>query len=290
MTKTAFEEKIQQAYPHLPRNQRILAEYFLDNLDQVPFMSIHEIATEVQISVATVVRFTQKLGFTGFSEFRSGIKKSLQESLNQNIFPDIKDLSDNLIQSVANQDIKDINETLKLLDHHNFHEIVDWIMEADAVYTCGLGISHLLSQILAYQLTQVGIRARAFYKGSATFIEQLLYLSPKELLIAFSYPPYSRETIETAKYARQRELKVVAISNKATSPISFHAHKLLIVKSENLLYTNSLAANSVMINAIATECARRDKRRVEKILHGLDEANILQKEKRSKTSTGEIRK
>ena len=79
------------------------------------------------------------------------------------------------------------------------------------------------------------------------------------------FPPYSKETIEVAKYAREKNIKVISITNKESSPITFYSTEVLLVKSENMLYTNSFAAISVLINAIATACAVRNKANAKKI-------------------------
>jgi len=138
------------------------------------------------------------------------------------------------------------------------------------VYTAGLGISYLLSQILAYQLMQVGIDAICYNHNFTTFLEQALLISQEDLMIILSFPPYSTETIELAKVAHEKGSNVIAITNKPAAPASFYADKTLVVKSENLLYTNSIAAVSVLINAISTECAMQDREKAEKMITNLE--------------------
>ena len=138
-----------------------------------------------------------------------------------------------------------------------------------------MGISFLLSQILAYQLKQVAVDAYSLTNNQTSFLEQILYLGKTNVLIPFSFPPYSKETIEAAKFAREKGVRVIAITNKDTSPISLFSDVHLTVKSENMLFTNSFAAISVLINTIATECALRNKINAKKML---DELNRIAKE------------
>ncbi len=144
------------------------------------------------------------------------------------------------------------------------------------MFTAGLGISYLLSEILAYQLTQVGISSSVLQHSHTLFNEHILFLNPKDLLIVFSFPPYSKETIEAAEFANKRKIDVIAITNKHASPVTFFTKANLIVKSENMLYTNSFAAISVLINAIATACAIKDKQRAKKVLKESEEIMINQ--------------
>lgn len=257
-------------YNSIPKKQKKLADYFLENLDAVPFLNIYEISEATQFSVASIVRFAQRLGFKGYSEFRAELMKSLQKNLKKlEMFQAIKidELKEHTLVAIANQDIKNINETLQLINKETFDTVIDLILKSERVFTMGLGISYLLSQILSYQLNQVGIDSSFLRSDSSSFFDQILFITDRDLLIAFSFPPYSVETIEAAKFAKERKIKLVAITNKSSAPITFHSNYSLIVKSENMLFTNSFSAISVLINAIATECAKRDKKRAEKILN-----------------------
>ena len=43
--------------------------------------------------------------------------------------------------------------------------------------------------------------------------EHILFLNPKDLLIVFSFPPYSKETIDAAEYAHKRKIDVTLLQN-----------------------------------------------------------------------------
>ncbi|MFC1619558.1 MurR/RpiR family transcriptional regulator [Candidatus Neomarinimicrobiota bacterium] len=261
-----IKDTIRLHYQELSKNQKKLAEYIIENFVKVPFLSVQEVSEDSGTSTATIVRFSQRIGFSGYSELRDAISLVLQESWTKSVFPSITSLTDDVVASVAKQDLKDIEDTFKHLSKEDFTRAVDYILDAHAVYTAGLGVSYLLAQILAYQLSQVGIDAKALHQGSASFLEQLLFFKPNDLLIAMSYPPYSKETIETAKITSEKNLRVIAITNSPASPITFYSTLNLVAKSENVLFTNSCAAISVLINAITTECAHSDRSRSEKRL------------------------
>lgn len=265
--------RIRKHYQGLSKNQKKIADYFIENSDKIPFMSVHEIAKTTGASVATVVRFSQSVGFSGFSDIRVAVADSIQDKLQNNEkFPLINDSDlNNLLVTVANQDINNINETLQIINADEFKEAVVLINSAHRVYTAGLGISYLLSQILAYQLMQVGIDATCYNHNFTTFLEQALLAEKDDLLIVLSFPPYSTETIELAKAMHEKGIKVITITNKPAAPASFYADKTLIVKSKNLLYTNSIAAISVLINAISTECAMQNRDKAEQMIIKLEE-------------------
>ncbi|HVO72796.1 MAG TPA: MurR/RpiR family transcriptional regulator [Ignavibacteriaceae bacterium] len=263
------KEKITGSYESLPKNHQKIAHYIIENFDAIPFLNVHEISHATSSSVASIVRFAQRTGFSGYSELRDAITKSLKTQLtNKEIFPlfEKDKIEEDLLTSVANLDIKNINDTLNLIDRESFNNTVDLILISKKVYTAGLGISYLLAEILAYQLNQVAVNASTFKHSHTLFHEQILFLGKNDLIIAFSFPPYSKETVEAAKFACDKGIKVISITNKPASPITFYSAANLIVKSENMLFTNSFAAISVLINAVATQCALKNKAKAKKFL------------------------
>ena len=257
-----IKEKIQNKFEELPKNQRKIANYFVENFDKVSFLTVQDISLATGASVASVVRFAQRIGFSGFSELREAIADSLQNHLSnmQNFsFFDKRKIEKDILTSVANLDIKNINDTLSIIEREVFDSAINMILNSERVFTVGLGISYLLAEILAYQLTQVSVDATAFKNNYCPFSEQIPLLNKKDLIIMFSFPPYSKDTIEVAKIASEKKIKLIAITNKEASPITFFSKINLIVHSENMLFTNSFAAISVIINALATSVALKNK-------------------------------
>jgi DNA-binding MurR/RpiR family transcriptional regulator len=274
-----IKEQIRSKYHTLPKNHRKIADYFINNFDKIPFLNVQEISEKTGASVASIVRFAQRSDYKGFSELREAIAASLQKGLrNGEIFPllESRNIEDDLLTEVANLDIKNINDTLNLIERKNFNYVIERISSTERVYTAGLGISYLLAEILAYQLTQVGIDSSALKHTHTLFHEQILFLNSKDLLVLFSFPPYSKETVDLARFAEERKIDVIAITNKPASPITFYTKANLIVESRNMLFTNSFAAISVLINAIATFCAVKDKARAKKILKESEEIVVSQ--------------
>jgi DNA-binding MurR/RpiR family transcriptional regulator len=273
-----LQSRIRKKYRTLPHNQKKIADFFIDNLDLIPFLSVHEAAKATSSSIASIVRFTQRIGYDGYGGLREHAGTAIQKHLkNEILFPvsHPKTFKKDTLTSIASQDIGNINQTVELIERDMFHHVTDALLHADRVFAAGLGISFLMAQILTYQLNQIGIEASPLRHGSASFAEQFLYFRKKDILVVFSFPPYSKETVELAKQCHSRDVQVIAITNKSTAPITFYANHCLIVKSENKLFTNSFAAIAVIINAISTECALKNKSKAEHMLH---ELNVITKD------------
>ena len=122
-----------------------------------------------------------------------------------------------------------------------------------------------------------GTTTFALSSDSPSFPEQIILMSPKDLLIIFSFPPYSRQTVEAAKQAKELGVPIISFTDKKTAPIVEYCEHYLIAKTDNILFTNSLGAISVLMNALVTELAFTEE---EKVLDGLQKIDKYINDKR----------
>jgi len=249
-------------YPKLSNKEKKVADYIIQNLPVEFALSIKELSKNTGVSEATIVRFAKNLGFKGFLHLKS---KMIQEAKLEMMPEDRFKLlthSKNQISTVfrvAKQSVENINLTLNDIDHEQFKKFIRLIRSSNHVYTIGLGISSLMARIVAYQFNQAGIKANACGKDEHAFIERLIHLDSRDLVLALSFPPYSKETVNSLKFCYQRNIRCLALTDKPTAPITQWCHAYLTVKSKNLLFTNSISALSMIINALATELAFHNK-------------------------------
>ena len=183
------QERIRSIHQDLPPNQKVLAEFILDHLEEIPFWNVHTLAKEADTSTASVVRLAQRLGYSGYPALREEVVNRLKSDLNQDYVSRVQTLEGDVLSMVANQDLQDINDTLNHLNRGDFHTAVDLILKAKRVHIAGVGISNLLSDLLAYQLYQVGVKASAVQAGPLSFLEQAAFFEPSDLLLGFIEKP-----------------------------------------------------------------------------------------------------
>ncbi len=263
---------IQEVYKKLPDNLVQVADYIMNNTEKVMFMNVQELAKQTNVSVASVVRFSQRIGYKGFTELRTKLAEDFQNQIaNKSLFPLLDNLNDDTLTSVANLEIKNINETINQVDRKGFKKAADIINKSDLVYCAGLGVSNILADLMSYQLNLIGVQSTVFRKGPLTFLEQAINVTKKSTLILFSFMPNHKETIELAEYAQSKNIKVISYTNSYASPITKHSEIVIPVKTENMLFTNSVASITMLINALATEVAIKNKKRAENTLERLNE-------------------
>lgn len=265
--KAGIRESVLNHHAELTPRQRAVADFLLGNLPEAPFLSIPELARRSRTSEATVVRLAQRLGYGGFSD----LKARLQEELREKVAPPpgspeagelfTRDPTEDTLTAVARQEVENIRETVGRLDRQLFALAARAMYRADHIYSFGLGISSYMAELLAYLLTQVGGRATPLSRRYSSPFEQLFSLRASDLLCVFSFPPYSKPTIELAREASERGIPTLAITDLPTAPAARVSRLVLTVQSRNLMFTNSVAAVTVLLNSLVTEIARTDRER-----------------------------
>ena len=129
------------------------------------------------------------------------------------------------------------------------------MVAARGVFTFGMGVSAHLADLAAYTLLQVGVRAHCLSTRFSSPREQLVALTADDLLLVLSLPPYSRQGLDMLDDASALGVLTVAVTDRYTAPAASRARWVLPVKSDNMMFTNAIAAVTVLLNALATEIA-----------------------------------
>lgn len=259
----------------LSASQRRIADCLVGRLHEAAFWGVEELAARSQSSVATVVRFAQKLGYSGFLELRHALvaQAKRQARFGETLLQAPSEAAAALVE-VARRDVRNIEQMIQGVDEPLLEAVVARLRQARLRLAIGDGVSALMTRHLAYLLTQAGLPC--LEGSSADFATQVVNLGPGDVVIAISINPYSRETMDAVSFARRRGIPVLAFTDRIRSPLARLAENVLPVPGENLLYSHSLAAFAVLAHAIATSVATRDR---EGILLKLREAERVARPK-----------
>jgi DNA-binding MurR/RpiR family transcriptional regulator len=258
-----LQAEIRSGATAYPRQQKRLATFLLDNWNEIPLLSIERISSKSGVSMASITRFTRRLGCRGFYDFKNKVKGELMRMIANPVerffsVPAQIQGKRSLIKA-AHQDVKNINALLAGISEDAFRRLVGLIEKSRRVCTFGVGISSILADLFAYTLNQIQKDASRLDEGSIPVEERIFCMRKDELLVFSSFFPYSRCTVEFARLAHERGLPIVLLTDNEYSPIARYAALLLKFPRENILFTTSISALSVLFNAVATEIALKKK-------------------------------
>ena len=164
-----------------------------------------------------------------------------------------------VLRQVAAADVHNIRHTLEELDEAAFDSAVDRIAAARQVYVFGAGsCKHLAGFLTHYLQMLLGGQVRRIAASSQSEIfEEMLDVSPEDVVIGISFPRYSKKAVQTLHYAHSKGAGVVALTDSPLSPIAPFAGDLLTAHSDMAAVVDSLVAPLSVINALIVAISLR---------------------------------
>src|SRR5512136_1515759 len=77
----SYEDRIRQERSNLSKSFAKLADFLLDSYVLAAFMTASELAHALNLDAATVVRFSQHLGYDGFPQLQREIRQRVKNDL-----------------------------------------------------------------------------------------------------------------------------------------------------------------------------------------------------------------
>lgn len=256
------------------KGQRAIARYIIDNYEKAAYMTAARLGNLTGVSESTVVRFAIELGFEGYPEMQRALQELTRTKLNS---VQRMEVTNNLIgnsdilEKVLVSDMDKIRRTLEEIDKKAFYDAIDKIVAAKNIYIMGVRTSSYLAGSLNYSFRMIfdNVRLIQTTSGSEMF-EQLIRIGEGDVMIAISFPRYSKRIINAVAFAQSRGADVVAITDSAQSPIAAHANQLLTACSDMASFVDSLVAPLSIVNAIIVALSRKKKDELTVRLHELE--------------------
>ena len=256
------------------KGQRLIAQYILEHYDRAAYMTASRLGALVEVSESTVVRFANELGFMGYPEMQRALQELVRTNLTAAQRMAVADSTydkKRVLERVLQADADMIRHTLDAIDREAFYAAVDKIVSARNIYILGVRSASALADFLTFNLRMMFDNVRAVEGTTGTEIfEQLLGIGSEDVLIAISFPRYSKRTVRAVEFAHRAGADVVALTDSVTSPLAADCDQLLIAQSDMASFVDSLVAPLSIINAMVTAVSMEKHDEVSARLHRLE--------------------
>ncbi|MGJ8453704.1 MurR/RpiR family transcriptional regulator [Pseudothermotoga sp. U03pept] len=207
---------------HFTEKENKLAQFVIDHADETIDMSITELADEIGVGQGTIVRFCQKLGFSGFHPFKIALARSLgrqEERTNQS----------DVLSMVRENHVKAIEETSKLLKLNEkvICQCAEKISACRSLYLLGVGASGVTALDAYYKFMRIGLDVK-YMPDSHLQVMSMSRCDEKDCVIAFSQSGSTAVVVDMAQLAKQNGACVIAITGYNKSPLTQYADFVLL--------------------------------------------------------------
>lgn len=266
--------RISEEYDNFTYSQKTVANFVMENLNLIAFDTLEDLAARIKVSTTTIIRFARSLGYNGYSEMQKDIQSNLKnkirlpERLNESMS---RMPQDELLRESFQNDITNIEETLKSLDMADLQDAVGRMIGAENVYIIGLRGSFALAHYTASRLGQIRKNVRLVQSVGMLYPEELISAGPKDVCIAFLFPRYSKSTANMIAWLKKRQVKIIRVTSQNSRNLDSAGEIVFPCSVRGSSFKNSYAAPLCLINYFAAAVAAENYEEAKGVLEETEE-------------------
>ena len=218
---------------------KVVAKYISDNPENFALESMRTTAEKTGVSTFTLTRMADVLGFDSFEDLRQPFRQALSGTTV--LREDLSWLHDQYDQGTVGKDqvsfaktsIGNVVKSLQSNDLEKLERVVAKLFSARTVFVCAVRASYALAYYFHY-VGRMSLPSIQLIPGQINSpVDDLNNAGPHDVLVAITFSPYSKETIEACKFACERGAKLILISDSEIVVPGLHPEEILVASTKS---------------------------------------------------------
>jgi DNA-binding MurR/RpiR family transcriptional regulator len=264
MDHLPFHQLVKERFNQLSTGQKKVASYLIEHLDEAAFQTAFQIGKKALVSETTVIRLSYALGFESFSQMQERIQRQLllqnQAAAKSQDSLLITDKS-NVFKKVIENEVHILRNLLNSDNVHQIWKAVDAIIKADRILIAGHYISQAAAYWFSYMLGTIRNQV-SLCSPAGDFFEKFCNLTKNSIVVVFSFPRYSNETIKMAECTVKNGITLIAITDRLLSPAGRMADIVLTTEENSETGINSIASVISLLDLVIEGIGQKDQKRI----------------------------
>lgn len=235
--------------------EKKIADYILENTQNIISDSISELAKKCDCGNATIVRFAKRLGFSGYQALKIGIAGEINATSSINNEIDKNDSCYDIFKKRINDVYISLQNTESVLKTDDLDTVAKIIMNSNRIVVFGLGNSAAIAQDAAHKFLRLGFNAQACCDNHMQAIIAT-HLDRKSVAIGISHSGSSKDIVDALELSKIGGATTVCITNYGDSPIVKACDYKLFTRAEetqhSILAMSSRIAQLTILDSIYT--------------------------------------
>ncbi|MER9054310.1 MurR/RpiR family transcriptional regulator [Mesorhizobium sp. M0213] len=217
-------KKIEAKLEIMAPGDREIGRYIVDNPDQMLRLSTAALAAEIGRSQSSVVKFSQKLGYSSYQELKLAVSeaKSQEWHVPAGMIHGSIEVGDSylvILRKLIGSKLLSMQQTVAANTEHEIGKALEALNGARRIHLAGVGASSLVARDFSYKLMKLG-RNVLHDSDSHVQMANVSTLGRGDALFALSYSGASIETLRIAELAHKRGTTVIAVTGLRDNPLS----------------------------------------------------------------------
>lgn len=246
----------------LTKTEKKILEYIIKNPKNIILNSALEIGKDLNISDASVLRFSKTLGFNKFSDLKNYLASNLNTtSPNERITKNWNNFNseNDIANKIINADINNLKNFLSNIDFELLNKTISLLQNSKKIYFLGLGSSTGISQFMFWYMRRLGFNTECINEGGLGLYETFSHVKKGDTLFLFSFPRILEDEINILRLTKKRGVNIISITNNELSEITFLSDICFQLDIDNFGFFNSYAVPIQLCNLILTMLFEKNK-------------------------------
>ena len=237
--------RLRGMFPALTAAEKRVAEYILEQPQEIIHSSITELAERANSAEATIFRLCKRLGYGGYQAFKIALAADLVSPM-QNIHEEISpgDSLQTIVAKVFHSHAEALQDTLKVIAEENLQLAVEALNRAKRIEFYGLGGSAPIALDAYHKFMRLGIPCAALTDSHLQIMSAAL-LSPDAVVFGITHSGSNKDMVESFQIARKAGATTICLTNFSRSPITQVSDVSLIYSSRETFYRNEAMASRI---------------------------------------------
>lgn len=250
----------------LPKRLAQVAAYALGHPDEIAFGTVAGIAEKAAVPPSALVRFSQAVGFPGFSDLQALFRDRLRDRVAgyderlRSIEADRRDASagEAAFRGFCAASERSIAALKARTDTGAIDAAAALLARADTLYLIAQRRSYPITAAMSYAFGTLGVKSVLVGSPQGVDAETVAFATERDAAIAVSFTPYAATTLDLTRRIARRT-PVVAITDSPFSPLVADGRIWFEVVEADYQGFRSLAATMAlaMTLTVAVADARR---------------------------------
>ena len=211
---------IQAQFTNMTSGEKKISRFIIDHYDEITHYNIADIASEVEVSESSIVRYTKMLGFTGFRDFKFACAMGNSEKFKGHYleFKGDSDSFTSVLTHYLNGHITSVSTNLQELDMNVLENVASTIAEGNSIYVAGIYLSGSLAFSFYHRLRL--LYKDVFYIDNSVAAEMShQWVRPGDVVIAITQSGETDDVIHFVEKAKKRGGKIIGITATMNSSL-----------------------------------------------------------------------
>lgn len=211
---------LSQMLEELPPSERKIAEYILENPQEVISITASNLGEASNTSSAAVIRLCKSIGFKGFQQLKLRIAGDLQKNIDEG-FRDIKpgESVSAVLSKMTNNSVQTLKETSEIIDQEEMSKAVEAIIDADNIHFFGVGASNIIALDAQLKFSRINKRSTAFSDFHVAAMH-VANVSEGDVVFGISFSGNTYEVERILSLAKSKGATAISLTRLGTSPVS----------------------------------------------------------------------